>query len=225
MVWLSLPWQIFVADWVSPARWAAFAFFAAAAGIALARRQWLLPGLYVSTVLMLMPSAFLTQAFAPRWTYLATLPWALFVAVLASYGYQVLAKHNRTIAIAIAAPVCALALSQLAGRSVDSHGRAPQIADDHHTIQRLLDKNCPGLTYGYTVYVMPLPIVAPAYAVPAEIRVFFPGATVFALQPEDLVEASLPEENGCTLYHTKEAGYQAVPLPPTDESLRFLLLG
>lgn len=225
MVWLSLPWQLFVAGWVSPARWAAFSFFTCVAAIALLRRRWLLPGLYVSAVLMLAPSAFLTAAFAPRWTYLASLPWAFFVAALASYAYQWLAARSRAIAVAIAVPVCVAVLVQLAGRSVDSHDRVPRIADDYHTIQRVVAAGCPDLSFGHNIYVLPLPVVGPAYAVPAEMRVFFPEATLFAIKPEDLVEASLPEDNGCTLYYTKEAGYQAVPLPPTDESLRFLAPG
>jgi hypothetical protein len=223
MVWLSLPWESYVGDWVSPASWAAFAFFTSAAAIAVLRRQWLLPGLYVSTVLMLAPSAFLNLSFAQRWTYLATLPWAFFVAVLATDGYQWLAARQRAVGLAVAVPVSAAVVALLAGRSIDSQNQEHihDFAGNYHRIERLLASNCPELASGGNVYVLPLRLGAYTYAVPAEVHLFFPKAQVFMTKPQDLAEASLPP-GGCTLYWTREAGFQAVPLPPTDPSLKFL---
>ena len=224
MVWLSLPWGSYVGDWVSPASWAAFAFFSATAAVALLRRQWVLPGLYASTVLMLAPAAFLDSRFAPRWTYLATLPWAVFVAALGTFAYEWLAARQRKIALGVGVVVSAAAVALLGGQSIDSqnHEGVRDFAGNYHRIERLLASNCPELASGETVYVLPLRLGAYEYAVPAEIHLFFPKAQVFLTKPGDFAEASLPP-SGCTLYWTREAGFQVAPVPPTDPSLRFLV--
>ena len=219
MAWLSLPYPLRLAEWISPARWAAFSTFTLVAVISALRRQWLLPGAYAATVLLLLPSSFFTGRFSPHWTYMASVPWALFVGACFAYAFDLLAKVHRSLGVAVAVVVSTLVIVVLAGRTIDTHVWVPPLAKEYQEIERTLAAGCPAAALRNTIYVVELPIVGPGYAIPALVRLRYSPAILFQLTRDDLSEASLPETGGCSLYWTEREGYQAVPGPP-PEALR-----
>ena len=219
MVWLSLPLHLSYAEWVSPARWAAFATFTFIAAISAARRQWLLPSLYIATLLMLVPASFFTARFAGRWTHLATLPWAVFIAALFVYASDALSRMSRPLGLACGVAAAAWLLMFLSGRTLAAHAVIPGFSRDYQAIERALTSGCAELTAVDTVYIVQLPLRGPSYSVPALIRLYGSPGLLYLLEPSDLVEASLPETGGCSLYWTEADGYQAAPGPPPVDQL------
>jgi len=209
MNWISLPWSLHHADWVSPVRWAALATFTAVAALAAVRRQWLLPALYAATVLMLVPSSFFTGQFAPRWTYQASLPWAFFIAVLITHGYEWLSARNRIVGVTAFGAVSFVLLAALAGRSIDSQNWVPGVANQYRSIERGLAANCTGLTEDSSVYLFPLPVVNSIEVVPQLVRVFNSNAAVNQVSRSSVLQVPLPRPNDCALSWNPVTGYTA----------------
>ncbi len=213
MNWISLPWPLWYADWVSPARWAAVGVFTSVAAITTVRRQWLLPALYASTVLLLTPSSFFTVSFEPRWTYHASLPWAFFIAVLITHGYEWLSARNRIVGGTVFGAASFVLLLALAGRSIDSQNWIPDEANQYRQIERVLAANCTGVTEDNSVYLFPLPVVDAKALVPHLIGVFLADVTVHHVSFSSLEQAPVPKSNDCGLAWDPTIGYSAQTVP------------
>ena len=211
LAWLSLPWPDRLGDWVSPARWAAFAVFTSIALIAALRRQLLLPSLYAATAIMLIPPAFFTGEFAPRWTYLATMPWAIFIGALLVVAYNWLSSQNRFVGVATAITVSGWLFVLLSGRTIDTHVWVPQLADDYQSIERSIVEGCSDLTSSHVIFLRGLPIVGPMGAVPALVRLRFPAFLIFQTKPGEVFDRSLTEGDACTVSWDDSQGYVAQP--------------
>ena len=211
LAWLSLPWPEFLGDWVSPARWAAFATFTSIAVLATLRRQLLVPSVYAATAIMLVPPAFFTGDFAPRWTYLATMPWAVFIAVLLVAAYNWLSNQNRFVGLAAGVTVTAWLFVLLAGRTIDAHVWIPGLAGEYQEIERAITTGCADLRDDANVYIFPLPIGGSGFrefAVPELVRTIRSGATVYMVGRSPTPPQ--PEPNDCGLAWNRVTGYTAV---------------
>lgn len=211
--WLSLPWPDVHGDWVSPARWAAFATFTSVAVLSTLRRQLLIPALYAATAIMLVPPAFFTGDFTARWTYLATMPWAVFIAALVAAAYTWLSSYNRFVGLATGIAVTGLLFVLLSGRTVaDNNVWVPSLATEYHEIERALTAGCADIReYGY-VYLFPLPIGGrffSEYTVPELISTVMPGTQVYKLRDLTNAPPPQPETNDCGLAWNQDAGYFA----------------
>ena len=216
MVWMSLPWPARLAGWIGPASWAAFSTFTLVAAVSALRRRWLLPGAYAATVTLLLPSSFFTGRLSEHWTYLASVPWALFVAACFAYAFDLFARVNRSLGLAVSVVVSTLVIVVLAGRTIDTHVWVPPLAKEYQEIERTLEAGCPDAALQSSIYIVELPISGPSYAIPALVRTRYSPAILYQLTRADLSEASLPETGGCSLYWTEREGYQAVPGPPPE---------
>lgn len=218
--WMSLPWPSPYAPWVDPAQWAVFSFFIAAAVFAALRRQWLVPALYGATTLVLLPSSFLTSPFAPRWTYLATLPWAAFIAVLLTFGYRWTSAWGKTVGGVAAAAIAVALLVLLSQRTVDSQFWVPRVTDEYKLIQATATEGCPG-TEGRQVFVFELAVPDPGYAVPSMLRLYGVSESVRQLTPRVFAKAPPPRAGDCVLYWNRSAGYQTATVPLERQGFAF----
>lgn len=222
LVWMSLPLHLSYAEWVSPARWAAFAAFTAITVLSGIRRQWQLPGLYAATVIMLLPSAFFTAPFVGRWTHLATMPWAMFLAYLIVCAYQLTSRLSRSVAIACGVAGVAWLLMFLSGRTIDAHARLPGFSRDYQAIETAVRANCDELRSEpivYVVYATQIPTIESNYSVPALLRLTYSPEFVIQLNVEALSDASLPESSACVMSWSEELGYQATIMDLNNEAI------
>lgn len=212
LAWLSLPWPTFVGDWVSPAQWAAFATFTSIAVLAALRRQLLLPCLYAATAIMLVPPAFFTGDFTPRWAYLATMPWALFIAAFLVAAYNWLSSRNRFVGLVAGIAVSGWLFVLLSGRTIDTHVWVPGLASEYQEIERAITTGCADIREDGKVYFFPLPIGGAGfgeYGVPALIQVIYPKATVLRISLDTQRTLPEPETNDCGLAWDQDEGYFA----------------
>lgn len=197
--WISLPWPLWYADWVEAGRWAGLGVFAFVALVAALRRAWLLPALYLATVALLLPSSFLDISFAPRWTYHASLSWAFFVAVLVVGGYERLARLHRPTALVIAGAVTFGLIAVLSARAIEAQNWVPRNSDEMRRIERALVMGCTGTSEGSNVYYFDLNAPPPRYALTGMLGLRRPGASLYAMQPENLLTVPLPQPGDCAL--------------------------
>ena len=211
--WISLPWPTWFASWVDPAQWAAFLVLIAAAVLAALRRRWLAPILYLSTVLLLLPSSFLTTEFAPRWTYLATATWAAFLAVLLLDVYRLMSGWARPVSGVVGAAVVVAALVLLAQHTIDGQSWVPGIADEYESIQAVSARACPDTTNEHRIFSLALPVVDPGYAVPSLLRLYDQGR-IYPINARRFPGAPPPAPGDCVLWW-EAAGYQAREVTPS----------
>ncbi|MEX0786987.1 MAG: hypothetical protein WD939_10145 [Dehalococcoidia bacterium] len=228
--WISLPWPLWYAEWVAEARWAALGVFTSAAVLSAWRRAWLLPALYLSAVVMLLPSSFLDTTFAHRWTYHASLPWAIFIAVLLSSGYERLSAISRPGALAVGGALTFSLIAVLSARTIESQNWVPLHSDEYQAIEAAVRDGCTGPSEGSRIYLFELPARGPGYAVPRMLNLVRPGATLHPMRPQQLLSVPPPEQGDCTLAwgwyetyvaQTVEAGREGFALwsPPDGENL------
>ncbi len=203
--WLSLPYPLWYADWVSVSRWVALGGFTSIAIGSAVRKAWLLPALYLATVAMLLPSSFLTSDFAPRWTYHASLSWAMFIAVVFVGAYRYLSSLYAPLGLAAGLVAAFALITLLSARAIDSQIWVPSTAESYQQIERAFATGCADLRKDGNVYLFPLPIGGPGfreYAVPQLIRMVKPGTQVYQvgrLTNPTRPPPPQPEPNDCAL--------------------------
>ncbi len=162
VLWLCLPLgSPEYGSWVDGARWAIFAPFTLASLGAVLRRQWILPALYASTVMALVPSSFVTGMFEYRWVYLSSPLWAGYVAALAIGLVRWLsARHVLAAGLALLVIMSSLGAALLPHDTGVQRGMAGQAAQ-MEDIKEALEAGCPSLGPADTVFILPVPIVDP----------------------------------------------------------------
>jgi hypothetical protein len=182
MLWLSVPVPT-GEDWVEPARWAVFSASLAAVALGARYRNWALPGLFLATVLAVLPTIFLTRGFSPRWVYFAAAPWSAFVAVLIISAADLLRERCQALAYAAVSAVLLLGGYRLVPEAVDVQRWSPTQASQMETMSQLLQSECPNLGASTRVLLFPLPVVDPGYVVPSLVGLLYPGAEVELARP------------------------------------------
>lgn len=153
--WLSLPLSTTdYGSWVGGAQWAALATFSLAAAVALFRRQWAMPALFACAVFALVPSSFLTGAFFPRWVYLASIPWAGFIAALTVTLIRWLSVRHVIAGAAALVVVLAGLGAALLPRATEVQRWVSEQAAQTEGIKDALEDDCPMLGHGDTVFVL-----------------------------------------------------------------------
>ena len=177
--WLSLPLSTTdYGSWVGGAQWAALATFSLAATVALLRRQWAMPALFACALIALVPSSFLAGAFFPRWVYLASIPWAGFIAALTVTLIQWLSvRHVIAGAAAIVVVLAGLGAALLPRDTEVQRWMSGQAAQTEG-IKDALEDDCPTLGQGDTVYALSLPLTDPSHLVLGLIRLVRPDPKV-----------------------------------------------
>lgn len=210
--WLSFPWPNFEGDWVSPSRWAAFAVFLSITILSALQRRWLLPLLYAATAILLIPAAFFHGDFATRWTYLASLPWAIFIAVLMSSAYELIASRWRVVGLVAGVTVTVLLFVLLGARTIDNHVWVPRLVNEYRAIEARIVEGCPGLSEDHVVFFWRLPFAGGPEAFKNMVRLDLPPSQVVRVTRKETPDVSLTErEDVCTVFYDGTFSYVAVP--------------
>jgi hypothetical protein len=218
--WMSLPWPTWYASWVDPAQWAVFLVFILIAAYHLLRRQWLVPFLYTATVLLLLPSCFLTSTFATRWTYLATAPWAGFLGVALVSPMRDLSGWKRKAAGAAAASVAMALIVVLAQRTVDSQSWVDGTASEYERVHTTISEGCGDDLDGRRLFYIELPIPDPGYAVSSMARLYN-DADPRRVSLGNISRVPAPKVGDCVLYWTPAAGYATTTVAAGRDGLGF----
>ena len=224
MSWVSLPFPLSYAGWVDASRWAALGVFTLVALVSALRRAWLLPALYLAAVAMLLPSSFLTGGFAPRWTYHASLPWAIFIAITFVGAYRRLSALNATVGLVTGILAAAFLIAVLSGRTIDSQAWVAPLSDEYRKIERTITGQCTSLAEGKNVYLLRLPIGGSSfgeYAVPELAQMKAPGVVVHRIRPESLLDAPSPRAGDCVLFWNWVGQYKGTSVGPGREGFSF----
>jgi hypothetical protein len=141
------------------------------------RRNYVLPALFGSTVFALVPTIFLTTTFAPRWVYLPSLLWAGFLGALTVTAVRWLFARRAVLqAAAVGAALAGLGVLFVPA-TIDAQSWMPGQARQMREIMQVLERACP-TARGTKVFLLPLPVVDPGYAVPSLVHLVLPDATV-----------------------------------------------
>ena len=195
--WLSLPLSTTdYGSWVERAQWAALATFSLAAAVALLRRQWAMPALFACAVLALIPSSFLTGAFFPRWVYMASIPWAGFIAALTVTLIQWLSVRHVIAGAAALLVVLAGLGAALLPRDTEVQRWVSEQAAQTEGIKDALEDDCPMLGQGDTVFVLAPPIVDGSNLVLGLIHLVRPETKVVRIGGEGF---DLPSQGDCVI--------------------------
>ena len=224
MRWVSLPFPLSYGAWVGASRWAALGVFTLIALGSALRRAWLLPTLYLATVVMLLPSSFLTGGFAPRWTYHASLPWALFIATVFVGGYRRLSSLNSTLGWSVGGVAVFALLTLLSARAIDSQAWVAPLSGEYQKIERTITGQCAGLAEGSNVYLLRLPIGGSSfdeYAVPELAQMKQPGVNVRRIRPRSPLAAPPPRARDCAVSWNWFGQYVGTSVDPGREGFSF----
>jgi hypothetical protein len=181
MRWLTLPLSSSHGFWLDAAQWGLLLVFTLVACLALVRRSWELPALFGCIVLALLPSSFLTFAFDQRWTYLAAVFWAGFVAMLIAACTRWLWSYNGLVSAAALVVVVGGFLWAFISQTRDAQRWMPPQATQVEQLSRAIRNGCPPLGPGKTAYMLALPIYDPGNTVPSLVRLLRPGSEVITV--------------------------------------------
>ena len=201
ILWLSLPIQDSLplrasqASWVVPAQWASLTTFATVAGVALVRRQWVLPALFLATLLLLLPSSLFTRPLNPRWMYLASVPWSGFVAVIAVHVLRQLSQRHVLLGVVGLGVMVATFYVYLLPVTIDGRDSIERRTHEMEDISDLLQSDCSRLGPGRRLFLFPIEVPDPGFGLPAIARLHYPETEVLPVWPP-LVR---PTEGDCVL--------------------------
>ncbi len=224
MSWVSLPFPLSYAAWVGASRWAALGVFTLIAFVSALRRAWLLPTLYLATVVMLLPSSFLTGGFAPRWTYHASIPWAIFIAIIFVGAYRRLSALNSMVGLVTGILAAVFLIAVLSARTIDSQAWVAPLSDEYQKIERAITGQCTGLAEGSNLYLLRLPIGGSRfeeYAVPWLAGMKEPGVAVHRIRPESLLDVPSPRAGDCAISWNWFGKYAGTSVEPGREGFSF----
>ena len=201
ILWLSLPIQDSLplvaspASWIAPAQWASLTVFATVVGVALRRRQWVLPAFFLATLLLLLPSSLFTRPLNPRWMYVASVPWSGFVAVIAVHALRQLSKRHVLLGVLGLGVMVATFYLYLLPLTIDGRDSIERRSHELEDIGDPLQSDCSGLGAGKRLFLFPIDLPGPEFVLPAIARLHYPGTEILPVRPP-LIR---PTEGDCVL--------------------------
>jgi hypothetical protein len=231
---MGVPLHTNYGEWVDPAQWAAMLAAGCIVAVALLRGNWIVPALWLCTTIALLPSSLFTDDFNPRWTYLATIPWCGFLAVVFAILTRWLARLHVLVAATALAAFLALLGSVFVPKGMELEGRLAPHASTMHAIERELQASCPFLRRGSRVLLFPIPVLDPGYAKPALVSLLYPGTRTLAVRPpmdppgpfdcvltsESLQVLAIPGAE-----YIAGPFWDALPMPPCAEAVDWSVAG